>query len=787
MRVIDTTQFVEACAAWSDRKDTPLAQLLIERGWITDRDNTQVERALEEKLRECGGDVHRALRGAADSAVRASIRKIDDDEINRTLDLSTSGVDQAGAKGPVPGSGELARYDLHRIHSEGGLGRVWMARDGELKREVALKELQPKHAENPDARRRFLKEAQVTGQLEHPNIVPVYELGQLAGDDRPYYTMRFVRGKTLRDTIAEYHQRRRGGRQDPLELRQLLRAFGSLCNAIAYAHSRGVVHRDLKPENVLLGGFGELILLDWGLAKLVSQEGAEETSAVVIDTQDLGATTTGSVMGTPAYMAPEQAEGRSDRVDERTDVYGLGGVLFEILTGRAPHAGDNASTVLRQIVAGETPRPRLVNPSVPPALDAICCKAMAKAPSERYASASDLSDDVERYLADEPVTCCSESWAQRLGRWMRRNRTWTVSAVAALVVGILTATVAAIWLARMADQERGARVAAERMREQSLRVAAKFAARTVASEIDLRWRILEAEAADAELHRLLLSLEKAKAADGDRNSLQTWLETRHVEHSQATRATSWFITNHEGAQVARSPLDEKTIGRSYAFRDYFHGRGRDFAETVQGVTPITNVHRSIVFQSQATHNLMVAFSVPVWNGKPEAPGRRVLGVLAMTVELGRFGALQTGLRQNQMAVMIDTKADWIEGKAHKGLILHSPRLVELHLSQLEQGGRRLPVFRLDKRQVELLEELRRVELERETRRESLAWEKRLTLQDEPLAGSLDRDFRDPVGGVSEGRWLAAFEPVIVKGRPTDIRDSGWVVAVEERYDPAAAY
>ncbi len=158
------------------------------------------------------------------------------------------------------------------MHAEGGLGKIWIARDTDLNRDVALKEIKSSTESNSDSWQRFLKEAQITGQLEHPNIVPVYELGRRKEDDQPFYTMRFLRGQTLRAAIAEFHRRRGGKPAHRLELqRQLLEPFVKVCEAVAYAHSRWVIHRDLKPENVVLGAYGEVVVLDWGLAKMVGQ------------------------------------------------------------------------------------------------------------------------------------------------------------------------------------------------------------------------------------------------------------------------------------------------------------------------------------------------------------------------------------------------------------------------------------------------------------------------------------------------------------------------------------
>jgi serine/threonine protein kinase len=188
---------------------------------------------------------------------------------------------------------------------------VWLAHDADLGREVGLKELRPDRGGHAEARCRFLKEAQITGQLEHPSIVPVYELARRPEDGQPFYAMRLVHGRTLRDAIAAFHGARTDGGADPLEQRRLLTAFASVCQAVACAHARGVIHRDLKPHNVVLGDFGEVVLLDWGLAKLVDQdEGEDFTPVAVSDEAATDATGAGRVLGTPAYVAPDPAAGK---------------------------------------------------------------------------------------------------------------------------------------------------------------------------------------------------------------------------------------------------------------------------------------------------------------------------------------------------------------------------------------------------------------------------------------------------------------------------------------------
>jgi tetratricopeptide (TPR) repeat protein/tRNA A-37 threonylcarbamoyl transferase component Bud32 len=439
---LDAGQFAEACSAWAGRKDTPLADLLVERGWLTDEDRAHVEYLLRQKLKK-HGDAQVSLRATVATLpeVRSALESVADADIRQSLaDLPPTRPALPGTVAYEPGA--RARYTLTRLHAQGGIGRVWLAHDEDLGRNVALKELRPDRGDSPTAAARFLEEAQITGQLEHPGIVPVYELVR-PSDGRPCYAMRFVGGRTLADAIADYHRRREAGQAGPLALRELLGAFVGVCNAVAYAHSRGVLHRDLKPQNVALGDYGEVLVLDWGLAKV--QGTAEEPTSVLpvaLGSGDgAGRTQQGQVLGTPAYMAPEQARGRPDLVDRRSDVYGLGAILYEILTGVPPFDGADTPEVLKRVVQEPVVPPRQQVATVPPALDAVCRKALAKEPAQRYGSAGELAQEVGRWLADEPVTAYREPLAQRLGRWGRRHRTAVASAAALLVTAVVALAV----------------------------------------------------------------------------------------------------------------------------------------------------------------------------------------------------------------------------------------------------------------------------------------------------------------------------------------------------------
>jgi serine/threonine-protein kinase len=332
------------------------------------------------------------------------------------------------------------RFRVLRPHAKGGLGQVSVALDEELHREVALKEIQERYADDPHSRARFLLEAEITGGLEHPGVVPVYGLGCHA-DGRPFYAMRLIQGVSLGEAITQFHTAEvlgRGPGERGLAQRGLLRRFVDMCNAVAYAHSRGVLHRDLKPANVMLGPFGETLVVDWGLAKPTGESpaGADSPQGPLRPASAGGSAPTqvGAAIGTPAYMSPEQAAGRLDELGPASDVYSLGATLYHLLTGRAPFAASDVGEALRAVQRGDFPPPRQVKPVVPAALAAVCLKAMAPRPQDRYGSAKALAADVERWLADEPVGAYREPLPARLGRWSRRHRASVMSAAAALAV-----------------------------------------------------------------------------------------------------------------------------------------------------------------------------------------------------------------------------------------------------------------------------------------------------------------------------------------------------------------
>jgi Protein kinase domain len=308
--------------------------------------------------------------------------------IAETMTASRDSVAVGGVLAPPRAGAD--RYETRREIGRGGMGRVVEAIDRQFGRVVAVKEV---HAGlGGDGERRFVVEALVTGNLEHPGIPSVYERG-VAGDGSPFYAMRRVQGRTLADAIAQA-----GSLAERLKL---LPVVTRAAQAIAFAHDHGVIHRDIKPQNIIVGPYGETVVLDWGISKvrgltrLASADGAPLSP--------LGGsveTAHGSVLGTPAYMAPEQAEGKLDLVDERTDVFALGALLYHLLAGHAPYRGTTSNEVLASAVAGRRAPLDSVAPEAPSQLRAVCEKALATAPGDRYPSATAMAAALEAVTAD---------------------------------------------------------------------------------------------------------------------------------------------------------------------------------------------------------------------------------------------------------------------------------------------------------------------------------------------------------------------------------------------------
>jgi serine/threonine-protein kinase len=491
--IINQGQLLAAFQAWTLDRAKSLADHLAARGDLDGEDRAAVEALAALHLKRHGGDVQQSLAALnAGRSTRDSLVRLADGDIEASLAhvgataIQTSddvNADRTTSYSVGAATSDGQRFRLLRPHARGGLGEVFVALDAELHREVALKQILEKHADDPVSRQRFVAEAEITGGLEHPGIVPVYGFGTY-GSGRPYYAMRFIKGDSLKEAIESFHQQADGnhaprppcpsGERSPqhvagegaalarvstrpltrpsgtlspggegdaksaLALRKLLRRFLDVCNAIDYAHCRGVIHRDIKPANIILGKHGETLVVDWGLAKAVGRadpSAGEQTIAP--SSSGSSETVPGSALGTPAYMSPEQAAGDLASLGPRSDVYSLGATLYCLLTGRPPFEGDDIGEILRRVQSGDFRAPREGDPALDQALEAVCKKAMAQRPADRYASPRALSEDIERWMADEPVSAWREPISRRVRRWANRNRTTVASAAVALCAGVV--------------------------------------------------------------------------------------------------------------------------------------------------------------------------------------------------------------------------------------------------------------------------------------------------------------------------------------------------------------
>ena len=464
--VIAKDKVIRAFTEWLFDKARPLGEILVHQESITPEQRKALESAVKAHIHQEGSEQKALASLNHVKDLESDLGHLADNDLNQSLDGAVTkrkllGLDvlfsqshdtessSTNKRGPFSGPEckQTDRFEKQHFLDSGNLGEVFFAKDTELNRTVVTKYIRPEMSDDNLKQALFHLEGEVTGSLEHPSVVPVYGSGK-DSKGRLYYAMRYIRGKKLSRVIADYHRKEAGLKQEALT--GLLQNFQAVCLAIEYAHSKGVLHCDIKPDNIMIGDYGEVFVVDWGLVVVCGDVKGSSSNIHEMETLDpdiippykpselassglhekQGGSRRG-VGGTPAYMAPEQFTATMSEdislVTPKADIYALGSTLYHILTGKAPHLPkegikESPDAFYFRITTGMIPTPREKDASIPKLLEQIVLKAMQVEPSDRYASARELAEDIKRYVSDEPVHAYQESGLEKTRRWVRKNR-----------------------------------------------------------------------------------------------------------------------------------------------------------------------------------------------------------------------------------------------------------------------------------------------------------------------------------------------------------------------------
>jgi serine/threonine protein kinase len=645
---------------------------------------------------------------------------------------------------------------LDEFHDAGGLSEVFRATDSELLREVAVKVLRPDRMQD-EMRLDFNREAEILARMTHPGIVSILGKGETI-EGRPFYSMPFLNKGSLAKHIDQYHRDRPNSiAPAEKEFRDLLVCLVNACKTIAYAHSRAIVHRDLKSENIMLGDYGETLVIDWGCARVCKRDSKfKVVDAKTIELQEAFVKEDSHSGLTPRYASPEQLRG-NENIGPESDIYSLGGVLFKLLTGESPHQKVPDSQVRRVVLAGTPLNPQHYKRGIPAVLAAICDKAMQFEPCNRYETALAMANDLERYLGDLKTSVEKDSLRDSVARAIRRNP----RVITAVIAGI---SLFGLVMSLLVFAENSARNEARRAAKARLEMAAAMAALAGGSEIESRFAMLEKEAINS---ALIKALQAIRQSPNDRSLwkvVQGIVDQKSVELKQVQDAQheSLFVISDDGTQIAISPY-ANSIGKNYAYRDYFHGLGYDLPKGEPASPAIGEVLSAAYPSTNGEGQIRTAFSVPIKARDEE--GEKVIGRLCMSLPINALRILDLkamqGLHFRSMLVdMRDYK--WVHGSS-VGLVLDgSDDPAQIDSSNEPEVTGITKAEKVPRLAPELVERIRRA-MNSEDNSRSL------------IAKSVEIGSNTPTSVNEE----IAFMPIRMPHRNGDQAETGWIVLLKE--------
>ncbi len=444
---ITMEQFFEAAQLWNKEPKKDIGDILVERKFLDDVERFNIQGIVEDRLRRQGG-LDNSLSFVVENGSVPQGEDLPEEWQKKFTEITKISDDSSKSPASKPKLGpSIHRYIFRRPIGEGGQGIVWEVDDTELGRRIALKKVHPKHANNPLHKGMLIEESRNTGRLDHAGIVPVYDLGQ-DDEGNPFFTMQLIKGEKLADRVRSIKHETLNRQEFLAQIRPLLRHLIATCNTLQYAYDKyKVIHRDLKPENIMVNRYGETVVMDWGMGKAVEDATQldEASSMLFVPVSGSGSgverTQVGSVKGTLGYLSPEQAQALNSNLDHRTDIYGLGATLYRILTGTVPYSGTSVEEALSRAKLNQFVRPREQNSKIPKELEAICLKAMATLPADRYQKATDMGQDLENWIAGEPISVVPDNLLKKSERWLRRHARGVIASL--LMLGLTAA--ALLW------------------------------------------------------------------------------------------------------------------------------------------------------------------------------------------------------------------------------------------------------------------------------------------------------------------------------------------------------